>query len=194
MASDPADALSQLAGASENPPTRDSTARGEEPGSKSSHSDAARRTSRRTEAKPTRSAESDERESGESEPVESVSSATAGLAAAGGGGAQASRSPGPRGGGSRRRPAKSSESLLKKVGVLLLIVVGLLLLVPFVWSVGMLTGRTSSDREGAEVMAKVMLICGPLALTLFAGAGFFVWQIMRSGKRSASSARRGARR
>lgn len=77
-----------------------------------------------------------------------------------------------------RTPAgRDANHGLKAAAVPVLITVGLLLLIPGVWSLLILTGTWESPREDAKTMAVAMLATWPIALSMFAGAGFFWWQI-----------------
>lgn len=74
----------------------------------------------------------------------------------------------------RRRQAQNTG--LKEVGSPILITVGLLLCYPGFWALMILTGTWTSERESAASMAKVMLVCWPIAIALIAGGVMFFMQ------------------
>lgn len=82
-----------------------------------------------------------------------------------------------------RKTKKNSE--LKGVAAPILMTVGAMLLIPAFWAVLVLTGAPvpMADREDASTMAKVMLLCWPLALTLIIPAIFMFIQISAEKKR-----------
>lgn len=92
-------------------------------------------------------------------------------------GAQASIVPSP----ASRRPRppvkRDANHGLKAAAVPILITVGVLLMIPGIWSLLILTGVWESPREDAKTMAVAMLATWPIAASIFAGAGFFWWQI-----------------
>jgi hypothetical protein len=67
-----------------------------------------------------------------------------------------------------------------------LMTVGVMLLIPAIWAIMVLTGARvpMSDRPDAPTMAKVMLICWPLALTLIIPAVLLFAQISASRKKA----------
>lgn len=74
-------------------------------------------------------------------------------------------STGPRNGDKRPDPLRSAM-------VPVLCFVGVLLLIPAVWAVMLLAGAAvwHHERQDAIAMASVMLVCGPIACAMFAGA------------------------
>lgn len=97
-----------------------------------------------------------------------------------------------------RRPANSTRSSgsahasnmkLKLMAVPALVGVGLLLLLPGIWSILIILDREviGYNSDGAKTMAYAMLSSWPLALFMFAGAGFFFWQVQRMKKDQANS-------
>jgi hypothetical protein len=78
-----------------------------------------------------------------------------------------------------KRGPKRKSSLLKASAAPILLTVGALLLVPGVWALMLLSGRSvwQSDREDAASMAKVMLACLPLGLILISSAVVFFVQL-----------------
>ncbi len=89
----------------------------------------------------------------------------------------------------RRPAARSSSHGLKATAAPLLATVGVLLLVPALWSVLTLSGMNvvGSDREDAQAMAMVMLVCWPVALCLLIAAGVFLKQILQENKRRSAA-------
>lgn len=95
--------------------------------------------------------------------------------------------------------AHASNIKLKLMAVPALIGVGFLLMLPGIWSILILLDREviGYDSSGAKNMAYAMLAAWPLSLFMFAGAGFFFWQVQRMKKQAetqASSGRSSARR
>lgn len=82
-----------------------------------------------------------------------------------------------------RKTKKNSE--LKAIAAPILMTVGVMLLIPAFWAVLVLTGAgvPMSDREDASSMAKVMLLCWPVALALVIPAVFMFVQISADKKR-----------
>jgi hypothetical protein len=78
-------------------------------------------------------------------------------------GQQPAYRPAPRASAGSRR-----SSDFKAIAAPILMTVGLMLLLPAFWAVLVLTGAgvPMSDRDDASTMAKVMLLCWPLALSL----------------------------
>lgn len=85
----------------------------------------------------------------------------------------------------RPLPSKKKNSEIKAMAAPVLMTVGLMLLIPAFWSVLVLTGAPvpMADREDASTMAKVMLLCWPLSLTLIIPAVFMFVQISAQKKR-----------
>jgi len=69
---------------------------------------------------------------------------------------------------------------LKATAIPILITVGFALLIPGTWALLLLAGAKwvwSANRENARGMAMVMLVCWPIAFSLFFGALFFFRQV-----------------
>lgn len=83
------------------------------------------------------------------------------------------------------RKGKKKNNELKAMAAPILMTVGVMLLMPAFWAVLVLTGAPvpMSDREDASTMAKVMLLCWPLALTLVIPAVFMFVQLGADKKR-----------
>lgn len=92
-------------------------------------------------------------------------------------------------GASRSSSSTASNIKLKLMAVPALVGVGLLLLLPGIWSILIILDREviGYDSDGAKTMAYAMLASWPLALFMFAGAGFFFWQVQRAKKEQANS-------
>ncbi len=83
----------------------------------------------------------------------------------------------------RRSPTpQNNHDQLKLMAVPILITIGLLLFIPFTWAIMLLAGIITNERDGAQGMAMLMLVTGPLAFILIAGAAFFLWQVKRHKK------------
>ncbi len=83
-----------------------------------------------------------------------------------------------------RPPAKKKVSEFKAVAAPILMTVGVMLLIPAFWAVLVLTGAgvPMADREDAKSMAKVMLVCWPLSVTLIIPAALIFAQIAADRK------------
>jgi|GEM_PF-5645780 len=84
------------------------------------------------------------------------------------------------------RPKRKKDNSLKATAVPILITVGCLLLVPAIWAVMILGGSETAwgaERENASSMAKIMLVCWPLALILIISALVMIVQMLRDKKR-----------
>jgi len=77
-----------------------------------------------------------------------------------------------------RRPARPAPNRLRAVAIPVLLLVGIALLFPAVWAVMLLAGGEvrNHDRPGAIGMARVMLVCWPIALALLGSAVFYMVQ------------------
>jgi len=93
---------------------------------------------------------------------------------------------------SRRRtpPKRKPTGGMKGVAIPVLITVGGLLLIPAIWAALLLAGAIDSQREGAQTMAYAMLACWPIALILFAAAGFYFYIMQKEKKQWQASQRR----
>ena len=104
----------------------------------------------------------------------------------------------PTGAPAVRRPARRRQAQntgLKEVGAPILITVGLLLCYPGFWALMILSGTWTSERPSAAGMAKVMLVCWPIAMALIAGGVMFFMQARdEKRRREAEQATRGRRR
>ena len=82
---------------------------------------------------------------------------------------------------SAAKVANTHNLKLKQMAVPVLIGTGVLLLLPAIWSVliRMDMEIIGWNKPGAKTMALAMLAAWPLALFMFAGAGFFYWQTHR---------------
>ena len=99
--------------------------------------------------------------------------------------------PAPRSSPRRRTPPRRKPTGgMKGVAVPVLITVGGLLLIPAVWAALLLAGAVTSEREGAQTMAYAMLACWPIALILFAAAGFYFYIMQKEKKEYEASQRK----
>lgn len=87
------------------------------------------------------------------------------------------------------RPQKKSQDL-KAIVAPILMTVGVMLLVPALWSVLVLMGASvpMSGREDSNSMAKMMLLCWPLAISLIVPAAMIFIQISDAKRREARKA------
>jgi hypothetical protein len=83
-----------------------------------------------------------------------------------------------------RRPQPMDRSL-KVAAAVLVIVVGLLLLPPAVWAVMLMFDFDvpMAHRDNAAFMARLMLVCWPIALSLLGCGSAMLWQL-RSKRRT----------
>lgn len=81
---------------------------------------------------------------------------------------------------------KKKSSEFKAIAAPILMTVGAMLLIPAFWAVLVLAGASvpMADREDAPTMAKVMLLCWPLALSLIVPATFIFLQLAAERKNS----------
>ena len=94
--------------------------------------------------------------------------------------------PGPRVPRPPGRRRKKGLQDIKPVAAPILGTVGAMLMVPAIWAVMILQEYEiwASDRSDAVLMAKVMLICWPIALILLASAAVFFWQTLTASRRA----------